>query len=332
MTLEKPIRGIGWRAAIALHLALLGAWTGGPSAASIDDAAIEEAREGLSADGITVDHQRGDSRYAARVLEICRHRGDTIAQSMSLPGLAPLRVVIAASDEEFRDATFRGAPDWGVGCAFPDRRLVVLKSPRIVTYPLQMEDVVVHELAHVAAGRLLRGVRAPRWFDEGVAMAVAGEWRLEESPSLASAAQSGHLIPLSALDRAFPSDRNTAALAYAESFHAVRFLMEESGIAEPGELVRVIAEVGDFDEGIALIYGRPRRALEDDVLAFFGRQFRWGLILRGGRLFFVVATGLFLIALAVRTRRARRRVREWEEEERAQAERKPGRRSGGSWN
>jgi hypothetical protein len=331
MASRASFRPIGWGALVALHLALVAA-----SAAPAADPAVEseqavEAWETLSAEGLTVDHRKEDALYASRVLSIYRDRGAEIARSMALPSLTPLHFVIASSNEEFAREASAGVPDWGVGCAFPRRGLIVLKSPRIVNYPLQMEAVVVHEMAHVAAGRVLGRVDVPQWFDEGIAMSIAGEWRLEQSPSLASAAAAGGLIPLSALERAFPGGSDAAALAYAESFQAVRFLMEETGITEPGDLVRLIATEGDFDRALNAIYGASRREFEEDLFDFFGRRFRWGLILRDGRLLFSLATGLFLIALAVRITRSRRRMREWDEEERIRSGERPPSRSDTSW-
>jgi len=332
MISSKRLRIFGWGAAIALHLALLVALPAPAIDASAESERVERAWERLSAEGLTVDHRKEDALYASRVLDIYRDRGSEIARSMALPSLAPLHVVIASSNEEFAAEASAGVPDWGVGCAFPRRGLIVLKSPRIVSYPLQMEAVVVHEMAHVAAGRVLGRVDVPQWFDEGIAMAIAGEWRLDESPSLASRAATGGLIPLSALERAFPGGSDVAALAYAESFQAVRFLMEETGIVEPGDLVRLIATEGDFDRALLATYGASRQAFERDLFDFFGRRFRWGLILRDGRLLFSVATGLFLVALVVRLRRSRRRMREWEEEERLRTGGRPPRRSDTSWN
>ncbi len=332
MASRTTLRGLGWGVAIALHLALLLAWPGLPADGATEAEEAHEAWESLSAQGLTVDHRKEDALYASRILDIYRQRGAGIANSMGLPSLTPLHVVIAASNEEFARETSAGVPDWGVGCAFPRRGLIVLKSPRIVNYPLQMEAVVVHEMAHVAAGRALKRVDVPQWFDEGVAMAIAGEWRLEQSPSLASAAASGHLIPLEALEHTFPSGSDAAALAYVESFQAVRFLMERTGITEPGDLVRLIAMEGDFDRALHASYGASRREFEEDLFDFFGRRFQWGLILRGGRPFFVVATGLFLVAVVLRTRRARRRMREWEAEERGEAAGGARRSGDSSWN
>ena len=294
-------------------------------------AGAEEDWLTLSQSGVAVVHRGADARYAARVLEIYETRGSIVAASMGLRTLEPVRFIIASTDEEFYELTNRGAPDWGVGCALSERALVVLKSPRVVSYPLQMEDVVVHELAHIAAWRVLRGIRVPRWFDEGVAMATAGEWRLGQSSVLAAAAANGRLIPLERLESSFPREAADAALAYAESFHAVRYLMERAGVASPGELVQAVAAAGEFNHAIEELTGGSRSEFEDDLGEFFARRFNWGLILSDSRLLFVLVAALFLVALAVRTRRGRRRMKEWEAEEDSRGGKRRADRSESSW-
>ncbi len=268
---------------------------------------------------LAVLHHSDDARYAARVLEIYENEAPSIAASMGLSTLSPLRVVIASTDSEFSQLTYHGAPDWGVGCAMMGRGLVVLKSPRIVDYPLQMESVVEHELAHIAAGKVLRGIDVPRWFDEGIAQAVAGEWRMGQASGLAAAAKSGTLPPLSSLDASFPSGREAAAQAYAMSFQAVRFLMNAASVREPGGLVRAVADAGDFDSAVAGLTGMTPADFERSFAEFISRRFTWGTLLNDGRVLFTLAAVFFVVAFGVRLKRSRAKMREWAEQEKRAA-------------
>jgi hypothetical protein len=283
-----------------------------------------------SRDGITVTFREEDGRAAELILEMAVERGPALAEAVSLGTVVPVRIVVAPTHEDFEQRTMGGAPDWWVGCAFPSRGLVVMKSPRIVTYPLHMEEVLVHELAHVAAGRVLGEVWAPRWFHEGVAMSIAGEWRLSQVPSLTAAARSGTLIPLRDLETRFPDSSAGAALAYAESFRAVAFLMERAGLSRAEELVLAVREAGGFDAALEVLYGGDRDDFGRDAIAHFGERYSWGLLFTRWDFFLVAATVLFLVALVVRVGRARRRMREWDEEERQESARR-NRPSGSSW-
>lgn len=265
---------------------------------------------------VAVLHHAGDEFYATRVLDICERRAPTIAASMGLTTLSPMRAMIASNDEEFAELTHHGVPDWGVGCALTNEGLVVLKSPRIVDYPLQMETVVEHELAHIAAGRVLRGITVPQWFQEGIAQTVAGEWRLSESGGLARAAATGNLPDLSELVRVFPASREAASTAYAMSFQAVRLLMERSGARTPGQLVAAISASGDFDAAVFGLTGWRPEQFDVEYRRFISRRFNLGTIIADDRLLFAGLALVFIAVVVVRLARSRRRLREWEEEER----------------
>jgi hypothetical protein len=267
----------------------------------------------IERDGVSVVARPEDVGYAAHVLEVALSKGESVARAMSLPGLRPLSIAIAASDEEFSDLASHGAPDWEVACAFPERGLIVLRSPRIVAYPVQMEAVIVHELAHVAAGRVLAGVRVPRWFDEGIAMEVAGEWPLDEASPLGAAAAAAKLIPLSQLEDGFPPGRSAAALAYAEGFYAVGLLLRQSGVRGPAELVRAVAAAGDFDQAVLSLAGTSRGRFEEAALRSLGRGFGWALLLKGWGLLFLVLGGGVIVTVAVVARRRARRLESWED-------------------
>ncbi len=297
-------------------------------------AAEDPARERMSRGDVTVLYRPADVRPAARVLEVAVSRGSAVAHSAGLAELGPVTIYVASTGDEFRALTYGGVPDWGAGCAFPDRGVIVLRNPVTAPDPLHMEDVVVHEIGHIAAGRILSGVRVPRWFHEGIAMTLAGEWRLPRSSVLASAGVSGGLIPLDELAVAFPAGATDAMLAYSESFYAVRFLMEEAGPATPADVLFGVAAAGSFEKGVEALSGRTLQVFERDALASFRGRFGWGVFLSRGKVMFVVLALLLLAGGAMRLLRSRRLLREWELEESRRSEgahRRAGRSDSG-WN
>jgi len=312
-------------AAVALGLVAL---------AQVAGAADAPARERLSCGDITVLYRLADARAAARILEVAVSRGSAVAHSAGLVELGPVTIYVASTGDEFRALTYGGVPDWGAGCAFPDRGVIVLRNPVTVPDPLHMEDVVVHEIGHVAAGRVLSGVHVPRWFHEGIAMTLAGEWRLPRSSVLAGASASGGLIPLDELAVAFPTGAADAMLAYSESFYAVGFLMEEAGPATPAEVLFGIAAAGSFEKGVEALSGRALQVFERDALASFRGRFGWGVFLSRWNVMFVVLAVLLLAGGAVRLARSRQLLREWELEEsgRLDGGPRPGRHSDSGWN
>jgi len=314
-------------AAVALVLVALPQASG----AAADDAA---GRERLSRGDITVVFRPEDARPAGRVLEIAVSRGSSVAQRAGLAELGHVTIYVASTGDEFRALTYGGVPDWGAGCAFPDRGIIVLRNPVTAPNPLHMEDVVAHEIAHIAAGRILSGVHVPRWFHEGIAMTLAGEWRLPRSSALAGAGPGGVVIPLAELGVAFPAGADDAMLAYSESFYAVRFLMEQAGQATPAEILSGVAAAGSFESGLMALAGRSLADFERDAVASFEKRFGWGVFLTRWNVLFAVLALLLLVGGGARLVRWRRLLREWEAEERGRSDGGPpaARRSDSGWN
>jgi len=269
----------------------------------------------LRADEITVFHRAGEERPAARILEVASGRADAVAAAAGLESMGPVVIFVASTNAHFRTLTHDGVPDWGAGCAFPDRGLIVLKNPVTAPDPLHMEDVVVHEMAHVAAGRVLGEVQVPRWFHEGIAMSIAGEWRLPRSSMMAAAGASGGLIPLSELRGAFPEGGTAAMLAYTESFYAMRYLMSEAGDATPAQLLAAVADAGSFDGAVSSLTGRGLAEFESDAVSSFRRRFGWGVLLTRWNVGFGILALVLVVGGALRLRRSRVRLREMAEEE-----------------
>ena len=298
---------------LSLALILVCLLSAGSAAADVNDSEWLS----MSAGEITVRHRTEDTQAAERILSVARESSVEIAREMGLDAFGPVTITIAATGEDFERETAGGAPDWGVGVASPRRGSVVIRSPRTVRYPLQMEQVVVHELAHVAVGRVLRGVWVPRWFHEGIAMAVAGEWRLGASQEVAAALAGGHLISLRDLRSSFPAGGRAAMLAYTESFYAVELIKRRSNASNSGELVRAIAEEGSFESALVELTGGDADDLEEALAAFVERRLGWSHLLLDGRVMFAGLAGLVLIAVVVRLRRSRKKMTEWAEAERA---------------
>ncbi|MBM3306912.1 MAG: hypothetical protein FJY74_01080 [Candidatus Eisenbacteria bacterium] len=285
--------------------------------------------ESASRGPVTVLFREADRAAAGRLLELAAPSLERMWTELDSRERGAVRIVIAASEEEFAGLEGGWPPDWGVAWADAGRSLVVMKSPRIVSYPLQIEKVVVHELAHVVVGRELQHMSVPRWFDEGIAMALAGEWDGDRR-ALAAAAVAGRLIPLSSLDAGFPESDRDARLAYAMSYEAVQYLLRESGLAGGPQLVRAVASAPDFETALLRVAGRAPGQFDVEVGGHVRRTFGWTVLLQSVSAAMLLGAVALVLGAVRRARRARARLRELAAEE---AERAPrGRsRTGSSW-
>ena len=67
-------------------------------------------------------------------------------------------------------------PDWGAAAAFAERKLIAIKSPDKFNLGKSLEELLVHEYAHLAVSHKTGLHSAPRWLHEGIAMFASMEW------------------------------------------------------------------------------------------------------------------------------------------------------------
>jgi hypothetical protein len=127
----------------------------------------------------------------------------------------PIRVILAPNGSHLAQET----PVWS-GYALSHASTIVLLTDRTLTYPNDsLNEVFLHEIAHILAHRAAGEQPLPRWFDEGLAMKAARAWDLEDRARLVWAMVSGTQISLDELNTLFIKDdtsvRRTYVLAYA---------------------------------------------------------------------------------------------------------------------
>ena len=108
---------------------------------------------------------------------------DPTAAGGRVAGPDTIRLLLAPDEATFRRSSGGRFPDWGLAVAFPRRSCIVLRSPRLVRGDVQDPGrVLAHELVHVYLALFLgsAGDAAPRWFHEGLASLLAGEWGWSE--------------------------------------------------------------------------------------------------------------------------------------------------------
>jgi hypothetical protein len=244
-----------------------------------------------------------------------------LASMMPLLGLAdpgpPIRVVVAA--EGTPEA--RWAPSWGVAYAVGNAGLVVLLPNRVslsgdLAYPdRNLETVLRHEVAHVLIARAARRRPVPRWFNEGLAIYAAREWRLEDRGRVALALFGRDDLGLRDLDRSFQGGAHSAGQAYALSAAFVRFVLQRYGELTAARTLDRIGDGMPFEEAFHYASGV---SLEEAEAAFWHHLDiwnRWVPFLTSSATLWIAVTALALWAFKRRRERDAERLRQWEEEE-----------------
>jgi hypothetical protein len=194
----------------------------------------------------------------------------------------------------------------------------VLIPSRSFAYPYgSLEALVHHEVAHVLIARACGGGAVPRWFNEGLAMAAARTWDVEDRTRLVIEMTPGGDEPFSSVDDRFHGGRGSANRAYALSGAFVRDLLQRHGRLLPANIFRRMREGRAFDEAYLEATGESLPWAERD---FYRRQniwSRWVPWLTSAFTLWTVISILALIAIQRRRARDARKKEEWDREEAA---------------
>jgi len=246
----------------------------------------------------------------------------TLAGIVGTVGLAepgpPIQVVLAAEDSE----AARGTSPWVAGYALSNSSLIVLFPARSPVYPHDtLEDVLRHEVAHVLIARAAGGRDVPRWFHEGLAVAVERPWDLEDRSRLAWELMAGPRLRLREIDAIFEGGAAAQSRGYSLSTAFVRDLIREHGGTAPAAILRLVRDEVPFDRAVATVGGQTLGAMED---AFWNRQrvwTEWVPFLTSGNAFWLLVMAVAALAVWRRRRHGAAIRRRWDEEERTAAER-----------
>ena len=227
-------------------------------------------------------------------------------------------IYIVRSQAEFDQLSgIRNRPSV-VGRAIPaDLRVVVKPMGR-----RRLPDLIAHELAHIMLDMRMgdEAQRLTRWLHEGIAQYAEGGISEDQRRTIAAAAVADELLTLDELDAAFGGDSRQIALAYAQSYALVEYLLGISPGGGISPLLEQLSKGRDMRLALGLAFGKPVPEIEEEWLerlrygymGYFGLPLYEGII---GALF-IIAFAIAVIYVRRRSRRIRRRM---EEEERMRA-------------
>lgn len=231
------------------------------------------------------------------------------------PGEMEVRVGLGR--EELQALALPGSqlPTWAEALAYPAHGILLLNAASLAGP--EGDQVLRHELAHVALGRLAQGW--PRWFQEGFAMHVAGE-RLSVSryTALFRAIRLDRVFPFEDLETRWPDRPSDVEIAYAQSESFFAYLLDRHGPAGFSRLLDAMAAGEDFRAAFATAFKVTFNDEERTFREGLPRRYGWLPITVTSSLLWIGAAGLCVVAyLRVRVVK-RRRLEAMEEEELAE--------------
>lgn len=237
--------------------------------------------------------------------------------ALRFPGIAAdvfdrgsdVNVFIAPDAARWDSLTGGRAPDWGAGIALPFEETIYIPgyvSARGGTHTLPV--ILRHELAHIALQRHIGGARIPRWFNEGYATLVAGQFDADAGWTLRIAFLTQRAPPLDSLTLDWPLLEADARLAYLLSASAVRYLHSLGSPETFERFMRTWAETGSFEESLRTVYIVSSVQFERIWRGHVRRNYGWLQLVAQSMFMWVVLTLLVLALFVIRRRRDRERL------------------------
>lgn len=243
---------------------------------------------------------------------------EELASALGLPVLERVEVRITPTTSDMAHLAPREAPppEYADGVAYPRLRLILISmlAPRGAE-AVELDRVFRHELAHVALEDAVLGQHVPVWFNEGFAMALSGEKAYDRMRALWSATVSDTVLPLSEIDRSFPTDSFEVNIAYAQSADFMAFLMRNADRERFAAMIRRVREGTPFERAISDAYGADLRKLEFQWRTDLERRYSLLPMLTGGGILWVGAIGIMGAAYAKRRRRSKAILDQWGRED-----------------
>lgn len=254
-----------------------------------------------------------DSLVAYKAL---KHYSGLLLKTTGIAIKDTVYVVIATDPVLFINVIGGEVPDWGAAVAIKERRLIVVKSPRIFPVGKSLNELLGHELTHIALADAVGGKWLPRWFEEGFCQMMSGEWRFEQDILLTQAIWGSGLIPLIELESLNRFGGAKANLAYAQSYLAVNSLTRELGIDFFTDFFSEYRQSGNFYHAFMSTSGYKYF----DWISLWqnqtARKYRFVLFIFDSRLFFPLLAIVFLLLYVLKLYQVRKKKKEWERLER----------------
>lgn len=274
---------------------------------SVPDTLDGEAYHELRAPRVRLLFVAGDSLVAVRVLSVL----ETEATLPGLPDSVPSGVVavLPRSERAFRHLLGGATPEWTAGVAIPSRNLLIVPANEVGSLlGSGGARILRHEWAHLGLHGYLRGLRIPRWFDEGYAQWASGGWDASEAWRLRIIFALGHAPPMDSLSLKWPRDRASAEAAYLLSASAVSYLFRDAGARGAAAFLSRWKSTASLEEALRGTFGVTSGQFEANWRRYAKSHYGWLFVLSHSVVFWMLIGLVLLFMMRIRSRQNRERM------------------------
>ena len=267
------------------------------------------AVETFRGDGIDVVSEGVKPRFAEDVLSDAEKSYRFVTEKLGHRPEDRVTIFLTSTDRRFQDLTGRILPEWGVAAAMPGGRIVV--SP-LEGQTHDLDRILAHEIVHAVMNDGARGRCVPRWFHEGCAQYLSGEWGVRNRLYMVVKVVRGELMTFEDIQNVFSAGYADAGLAYDQSMLAVRRLVGKYGEKVLPAILRGMGEGVDFAGAFHDATGLWPSEYERDYLVHVRKTY-------GKRSLYTAIPGtwtailmLAVIVYLIKRRRNKRLMQQWD--------------------
>ncbi len=224
----------------------------GPSTVSLDDGRYKWRV--LTQGKIILHWYQGDDAFAAKLMTASQQAIARVSKDTGAQLDQAVNLYIYANSQDLRGSMIF-AQEWTGGVAFTDFNSIAIG---ISTSQLEWgSGAIAHELTHLLIHQMTANPynELPTWLNEGLAM--YGEGSLDQSyvGLLNAAIKQNQLISVRSLVSPFSAYGDKSALAYAESYGLIQFLVAKYGQPKMFDLLRAFKQGTGYDDAFVRVYG-----------------------------------------------------------------------------
>jgi hypothetical protein len=212
------------------------------------------AWQSLTEGEITVCWYGEEQSFAQEIMTTAQQALSRLTEDTGAYLERPAKIYIYSNAEDLRGAMIY-PQEWTGGVAFTRFGVIAIGiAPGNLDWG---KRAIAHELAHLVVHQMTLNPygELPTWLDEGLAMYAEGVPSPYYAAYLAGAVTEGNLISVRSLSSPFSAYAEEAALAYAQSYSLVEFLISNYGRGKMLALLNTFSQGSTYDGALEEVYG-----------------------------------------------------------------------------
>jgi hypothetical protein len=258
---------------------------------------------------IDVEYVNIGEHYAKLVSQSAEKSFQIITRELGYTTKDIITITLTSTDDEFRTLTEGTLPDWSAAVALPGNRIIISPLPGL---KMDIERILAHEIVHCIIHDAARDIFVPRWFHEGCAEALSGEWGIHGGLYMVWKVSRGELMTFQDIEDVFSARGADVTLAYDQSMLAVNRLISSYGTSVLPRIIEGLRKGKDFDRALYDAAGITTAGFEQDYLNALSRTY-------GKRMLITLVPGTWTIILVlafivyfIKKRRSKRLMAQWD--------------------